>query len=283
VTIGTLLDELAETLGPAGLPARGEARDLVAAVLDRPRFWPTAHRADPAEATVVVAARAAAARRRAGMPFAYAVGTAAFRGLTLAVDPRVLIPRPETELLVDLVLAAQPHGALCVDVGTGSGAIALALAAEGRHERVIGTDVSADALAVATANRGRVPPGVAARVEFRLGSGVAPVAGERAAVVVSNPPYIAPDEVAALPAAVRDWEPPLALVAGDGGMAVIAAVIRDAAAVLGPHGLLALEVDSRRAEAAADLVRADAAYRDVLVRQDLTGRDRFVLARRTEA
>src|SRR6185369_8181011 len=125
------MDELAATLaGPAVPPDRGGARDLVAAILDRPRFWPTANRDMALDDSQVGAARGAAAAVRAGMPFAYAVGTAAFRHFTLKVDPRVLIPRPETEMLVDLALGGTGGTGTIADIGTGSGAIALALAAE---------------------------------------------------------------------------------------------------------------------------------------------------------
>jgi release factor glutamine methyltransferase len=117
-------------------------------------------------------------------------------------------------------------------------------------------------------------------VELRAGSLLAPVSGERARVVVSNPPYIAYGEAAALPASVRDWEPAVALFAADNGMAAIAAIARQAADVLEPGGLLALEVDARRASLAAELCMTDRRYDDVRVRLDLTGRERFVLARR---
>jgi len=193
----------------------------------------------------VAHARAAAARRARGAPFAYAVGRAPFRHLTLAVDERVLIPRPETEQLVEEVLRRTGGGrGVAADVGTGSGAIALALAAEGGFERIVATDVSQDALDL-----------------------------------VSNPPYIAYDEARDLPASVRDWEPAQALFAGDEGMAVIAGLVAGAMDVLVPGGLLALEVDSRRADRAAALARA-AGFTDAEVVQDLAGRDRFVLATR---
>src|SRR5688572_9074043 len=124
---------------------------MVAAVLDVPRHWPILHENRWLDATVWRHARAAAAKRAAGAPLAYAVGRANFRLLTLEVDERVLIPRPETELLVDLVLQRQRTG-IVVDVGTGSGAIAIALATEGNYDRVIATDISRDALDVAAAN-----------------------------------------------------------------------------------------------------------------------------------
>lgn len=282
--VAELLDQIASLLaGPGVPPSRSVAIDLVARVLDRPAFWPRANPQARLTEAETEAVRAAAERLRAGMPMQYAVGKAAFRHLTLHVDRRVLIPRPETELLVDLVLAAQRGGrGTAVDVGTGSGAIALALAAEGAFDRVIALDVSPDALAVARANLAAIPEDRRARVEFREGSLLAPIAGEKVEVVVSNPPYISPAEARELPALVHAWEPHLALFAEDDGMAVIRALVPEAAAVLVPGGLLALEVDSRRADLAAAAVSADGRFTDVEQRLDLTGRPRMVVARRKE-
>ena len=262
-----------------------EARDLIAAVLGKPRFWPSLHPdvlvADP----LLLRVCEAVARRARGAPFAYAVGRAAFRHLTLDVDDRVLIPRQETEVLVDVVLAwaaARGPGGLAIDIGTGSGAIALALANEGAFERVIATDVSTGAVQVARANAERLAGALHAPVEVRQGALVAPVRGEMARVVVSNPPYIAYREMQELPSGVRDWETPTALYAGDGGMAVIAALAREAATVLEPGGLLAMEIDCRRGAACAELLRAQGCYHDVRVRPDLTGRDRVLTATRQD-
>lgn len=284
MTVGALLDELAATIaGPNVPPARALARDVIAGVRGEARFWPTAHpelMLSPAEADAM---RRAAIALREGMPIQYAVGHAQFRHLRLKVDRRVLIPRSETELLVDLVLAAQRGGrGTVVDVGTGSGAIALALAAEGAFDRVIATDVSPDALEVARANLAAIPADRRARVEFREGASLEPLRGERVDTVVSNPPYISVDEAAALPRLVYDWEPHSALFADAGGMAVIRALVPGAAEVLVPGGLLALEVDSTRAALAAAVVSEDGRFTDVETRLDLTGRPRFVVARRKE-
>src|SRR6185437_10594353 len=153
--------------------------------------------------------RGATRRRAAALraPFAYAVRRASFRHLTLDVDERVLIPRPETEGLVEQVLQLSGGmGGTAVDIGTGSGAIALSLASEGIFDRVVATDVSLDALAVARLNASRLAGALRAPVEFRHGSLLAPITDLRAAVIVSNPPYIAYHEAAELPAGVRDWE-----------------------------------------------------------------------------
>lgn len=282
VLVASLVRELTETLNAGGIeePAR-EARDIVAAVVDAPRFWASLNAEESLGAVDAARARGAAVKRAAGAPFAYAVGRAAFRHLTLVVDERVLIPRQETELLVQAVLdTVSEAGGIAVDVGTGSGAIALALAMEGRFESVIATDVSLGALRVARENADRNGASLRSTMEFRTGSLLAPVHDVRARVVVSNPPYIAHDEAAELPRSVRDWEPSVALFTGSGGMAATAAIVRDSAAILESGGVLALEVDSRRAALAAELVLADGHYTDVAVRLDLAGRERILIARR---
>lgn len=283
-TIGDLLDRLAEEFARPGVPpSRTEARDLIAGVLDQPRFWPSAHRQDVLDEATEIEIRAAAARRAEGMPLQYAIGRAAFRHLTLRVDPRVLIPRPETELLVDLVLAAQRGGiGRVVDVGTGSGAIALALAAEGSFDEVHAIDLSPDALMVARENASAIPEEKRSCLRFHEGSLLKPVRGTLFDAVVSNPPYIAMSERAEMPALVRDWEPSMALFSGDGGMWAIRGLVPQAAEVLVPGGLLAMEVDSRRADLAAAAVRDDGRFTDIETRLDLTGRPRFVVARRQE-
>ncbi len=282
--IGELLDELAlELAGPGVPPARAVARDLIAGVLDEPRFWPTAHRETALEPTTLQAIRDAAARLKQGMPIQYAVGKAAFRHLTLRVDRRVLIPRPETELLVEIVLTATGGGkGVIADVGTGSGAIALALAAEGDFSAIHATDHSADALVVARANLEAIPADRRSRVHFHLGHLLAAPAGTLYDTVVSNPPYISSSEAAALPRIVRDWEPAEALFAAADGMAVIAELVPEAAGALQSGGLLAMEVDARRADLAASVVRDDGRFLEIETRLDLTGRPRFIVARRKE-
>ena len=285
-SVGALVDELATLLNDGAFNLRDaqlEAREIVAALYDVPRFWPAANMHVNVEREMWPRARDAARKRARGAPLAYAVGHASFRHLTLDVDERVLIPRPETEVLVDLVLErARPDADLVVDVGTGSGAIALSLASEGSFKEVIGTDVSLDALAVADANARllRARGALRARVSFEHGSLLAPlqVHRQRANIVVSNPPYIAYDESRELPRDVRDWEPPLALFSGGQGLEVSARLVREAAAVLIEGGLLALEVDARRASLVAECMARDARYRDIGVHLDLTGRERFVLA-----
>jgi release factor glutamine methyltransferase len=171
MSIGTLIAGVVDRLhGVEAHERTKEARDIVATLLDVTRNWVAGHQEAAATPELIAAAFAAAARRARGAPLAYAVGRAAFRHLVLSVDERVLIPRPETEGLVDLVLGAKNVGGVAVDVGTGSGAITLALASEGRFDRVIGTDISTDAIAVAESNAHRLASGWSATVEFRAGS-----------------------------------------------------------------------------------------------------------------
>jgi len=221
-------------------------------------------------------------RRLRGEPLAYVVGEAAFRDLVLQVDARVLIPRPETEVVVEeaLRVTADRAGGVAVDIGTGSGAIALALATEGRFDRVLATDVSADALAVAQGNADRLTATMArmAPVECRLGADLAPLQGVSARVIVSNPPYIAYEEAAALPASVRDWEPTVALFAAHGGLARYEVLVQGARRHLEPGGWLVLELDASRAVPVAAMAVA-AGYEQVQVKRDLAGRDRVLLAR----
>ena len=285
-TVQTLLVELTERLtGPNGVEHPGEeARDLLSALLGVQRCWPSLNVDAPIEETWRERALVAAATRVRGAPLAYCVRKADFRQLTLEVDERVLIPRPETEQLVDVALsmAGASGGEIAVDVGTGSGAIALALATEAQFERIVATDISGDALAVARRNAELLRGALRTTVEFRQGSLLAPLGDARAHLIVSNPPYIANPEAAALPPSVRDWEPPIALLSGRDGLRATARLVRQAAERLLPGGALALEVDSRRAGAVANLAKADPRFTDVKVIEDLAGRERFVVARRKE-
>ncbi len=219
------------------------------------------------------------ARRK---PLQYVLGRAPFRDLELEVDPRVLIPRPETETLVEEVLVwVEGRGmeALAgLDVGTGSGAIALALALEGGFGKVVATDTSEDALSVARGNAARLR---ADEVEFRLGSLLTPVGeGERFDVLVSNPPYVRREEYGDLAPEVREWEPEAALVSGDRGVELLDQLVAGGPRVLAPGGLLALEVGEGQAKAVAEMIRGTGAFGEPRIRKDLAGRDRIVLATR---
>jgi len=281
-TIGDLLAGCSAMLESEGLDeAEREAREIVAAVLDVPKFWAAANTVADASPDVARAVIRAAMRRAAGAPLAYAVSRASFRHLTLEVDERVLIPRVETEVLVERVLERCDGATRTVaDIGTGSGAIALSLAFERAFDRIIATDVSRDALLVAKANAVSLAGVLQATVEFRNGSLLAPLGGTQMDVIVCNPPYISFAEIGDLPPDVRDWEPSVALLCPDDGLAVTRALVRQAPASLARGGLLAIEVDTRRAGMVAEMVAVDGRYADIEVLLDLTGRERFVFARR---
>ncbi len=222
--------------------------------------------------------RPALLRRARREPLQYIAGHADFRQIRLRVDSRVLIPRPETELLVGEVLrwVAARGAESALDVGTGSGAIALSLAMEGRFGRLVGTDVSEEALAVARENLESLRPPTP--VELRAGSLFDPVAGERFDVIVSNPPYIGEVERAALDEEVREWEPAQALFAGPDGLVTIREIVRAAPEHLAPGGLLALEIGAGQAEAVCATIRDSGRFAAPAVRDDLAGRQRMVIA-----
>jgi release factor glutamine methyltransferase len=271
-----------EWLGERGVESgRLDAEHLLAHALGTTRLQLYLQYDRPLDPGELAAFRPLLRRRGAREPLQYIVGRAAFRHLELVVDPRVLIPRPETEELVQIVLdwAAGRPGLTALDVGTGSGCIALSLLTEGPFERVVATDVSASALEVARLNA----EGVDAREgwECREGPGFGPVAeGERFDVVVSNPPYVAALDAADLQPEVRDWEPAEALFAGDDGLSVLDALVASSADVLRPEGLIALEVGLGQAEAVRGRIEALSGFKEARIHRDLTGRPRFVTAHR---
>jgi len=216
----------------------------------------------------------ALAQMERGVPFAYATGRAGFRALDLLIDARALIPRPETEGLVDLVLRHAGEGGLAADIGTGSGCIALALATEGRFDRVIAVERSPEAAALARANLTLVHPRTP--VEIREGDLLAPLAGARFRAIVSNPPYLTEDDYDALDESVRAFEPREALVSGRDGLDATRALLAGAAALLEPDGVLALEIDERRGDAVRALAHAHGWTR-IEIHDDLFGRPRYAL------
>jgi release factor glutamine methyltransferase len=251
----------------AGLP-RLEAQQLLLLALRRDphdRAWLTAHDDQPLDTASAARLDALLARHRAGEPMAYLRGEQAFFGLDLRIDPRVLAPRPDTETLVQWALDTQPDTAAVrvLDLGTGSGAIALAL----KHQRpawhVTASDASADALAVARANAGRL--GLA--VDFRHGHWLAAVPGERFGLIVSNPPYIAEGDPHL--AALRH-EPITALTAGADGLDDIRAIVAQAPDALEAGGWLLLEHGHDQAPAVQALLRKQG-FGAVAGRSDLAG------------
>ena len=285
-SIGEALGDAADRLAASGLPSpRREATMLWAAVAGAGTnpgdVW--LRRAQEPALELLEQFWHAVERRSCGVPFAYAVGRTGFRTLDLKLDPRALIPRPETEGLVDLVLRTMRETGkgkgetwgVAADIGTGCGCIALSLAVEGRFDRVIAVERSAEAAALARENVALVRPAVP--VDVREGDLLAPLAGERYRAIVSNPPYLTEAEYAALDPAVLQFEPREALVSGADGLTATRALLAGARALLEPGGFVALELDERR----ADQVRALAlrhGWSQVAVYDDLFGRPRFLLA-----
>jgi release factor glutamine methyltransferase len=228
----------------------------------------------PLSATELATYRDLVSRRLAGEPVAYLLGRKEFWSLDLAVDARVLIPRPDSETLVEEALERLTGrtGALRIgDVGTGSGALALALAKERPEAQVFATDLSPDALAVARANAERL--GLA--VTFLQGDLAAPLSSEGGFdLIVANLPYIPTGEIAGLSADVRS-EPHLALDGGADGLALVRRLVEVAPGLLQPAGCLALEIGAGQAAATAELLAA-AGFGDMRVRRDLGGIDRVV-------
>lgn len=212
----------------------------------------------------------------AGAPLEHVTGYAGFRHLELRSDARALIPRPETEGLVGLVLERIDRGTVA-DIGTGSGAIALALAGEGAFDVVVGVDSSPDALALARENAARTGLDIGL-VEGHLASALAT---GRFDAVVSNPPYLTASEYSALEPAVREHEPRAALESGVDGLAATRELLDDARRVLRPGGWLALEIDATRGDRTRTLAE-EFGWHGAAIHLDLSGRERYLLAQRSE-
>jgi release factor glutamine methyltransferase len=230
------------------------------------------------------------ARREAGEPVQYVLGHWAFRKLDLMVDGRVLIPRPETEVVVEVALSelalivpagAQGPQPVVVDLGTGSGAIALSIATERADVEAWATDMSADALAVASANLAGLGAQAVGRVRLVEGNWWSALPVElkgSVTLVVANPPYVAEGEVADLAEEVLRWEPRQALVAGPSGLEALEAILREAPAWLAVRSALVAEIAPHQSAAAKGLARS-AGFGDVSVRNDLAGRERVLVAK----
>lgn len=256
---------------------RHEAEQLLAHALGRDRAWLFAHAIDELEAGQVAAFEALLARRIAGEPVAYLTGRRSFWTLELEVNADTLIPRPETELLVELALARLPDAEKInvADLGTGSGAIALSLAQERPRAWVIATDASAGALAVA--KRNALSHGIG-NVEFRQGSWFAPLSGERFDLIASNPPYIAVDDPHLQQGDLR-FEPATALSSGSDGLEDIRDIVAHAGEHLVAGGWLLLEHGLEQGAAIRGLLEI-AEFVEVETAQDLEMRNRVTLGRK---
>lgn len=275
VDLGALLAAATASLGGSG-EARVDAEMLASHVLGRSRTWLVAHPEHVPTAAEQGRFEEAIAARRKGTPVAYLLGRRGFWTLELEVGPAVLIPRPETELLVELALArldldARPEIA---DLGTGSGAIALALASERPRARVLATDVSDAALALARRNASRLG---LERVEFAGGDWCAALGMRRFTLIASNPPYIEEGDAHLRQGDVAH-EPRMALASGADGLDAIRVIVRDAPAHLDPGGWLLLEHGWQQGAAVRRLLAARG-FSEVASARDLAGHERVTLGR----
>lgn len=274
-TVGQAL-AWARALGASGPSLSSTtAQALLAHVVGRGREWLLAHPTSPLEPDLAHRFTDLAARAAAGEPLAQLTGEREFYGLPFTVTPDVLIPRPETEALVDLALALARERGLAapriVDVGTGSGAIAVTLAVKLPAARVAAVELSEPAIRIARANAER--HGVAGRVQFVVGNLLAALAGPFD-IILANLPYINKDEIAALD--IGRWEPRVALDGGADGLSLVRRLVEQAPARLAPGGLLALEIGFDQGSRVVELCRAAFPGAAVTLLSDLAGLDRIV-------
>jgi release factor glutamine methyltransferase len=276
MNVSELLEGAAARLRSAGVPKpRREAH----------RLWAWINRVSPGEAylfrdraripesRVLEEFDAMVARRVGGEPLAYVLGHIGFRNLELRCDRRALIPRPESEGLIEHALRRMPGGHRALDLGTGTGCLALALADEGRFDRIVAADVSREALRLAAENAAATGHQLAL-VQGEFGAALA----GHFDLIVANPPYLTEAEYAGLDGSVRDWEPRLALASGADGLEATRQVLRDASRLLAARGWLVMELDSSRSALVAALA-GDAGFHEVGVWEDLFGRARYLTAR----
>lgn len=269
---------------------RISAQWLLCAVTGLSRVELYTHFDQPLSPEELAAMHKAIERRVAGEPLQYVTGDTAFRHIIVRCEPEVLIPRPETELLVDFVLDGLPRAAdgtpmpaLVLEVGTGTGCIACSLARERAKTHVVATDVSPAAIALATRNRDalHLAPYVDI-VPSDLAAGIDPALMGHFEALVSNPPYIPSAVIPTLPHEVEGFEPHLALDGGQDGLDIYRRLLDLAPRALRPGGLLAVELFETTLDEAARLVRERGGWASVEVREDYTHRPRFLVARRGE-
>ncbi len=272
VSVATLVTEASRRI------ERRDAEWLLAAILKRDRAWLFAHASDPVHAGVAEAFEDVVRRREAGEPVAYLTGHRGFWTLDLRVTPATLIPRPETETLVEQALARMPEETplRLLDLGTGSGAIAVAVAVERPHAQVVATDASDAALEVA---RGNAAQHRARNVSFLQGHWYVPVSGRRFDLITSNPPYIAQDDPHLAQGDVR-YEPAGALGSGPDGLDAIREIGAGAPAHLADDGWLLVEHGWEQGQAVRALMRA-AGLSTVATHRDLEARERVTSGRKS--
>jgi release factor glutamine methyltransferase len=273
--IGAALDDATGQLSAVSESPRLDAELLLARSLDVARSYLFAHPEEPMDPGAVARFREVLDKRVEGMPMAYITGEKEFWSMTLMVNPATLVPRPDTETLVDQALTRIPRRAAMriVDLGTGSGAVALAIARERPLCQVVATDISTDALAVASLNAREL---AIPNVEFVAGHWMEAIAGRTFDLIVSNPPYVASDDPHL---ATLRHEPVSALAAGADGLDAIREIAATAMAVLEPGGELLLEHGANQADGVGDILR-EQGWTECRVVNDLSGQPRVSTARK---
>ena len=265
--------------GPHPDRARRDAETLLLHLIGKNRAWLLAHHDDNFAGCKAIGYAALLNRRQKGEPIQYITGETEFYGLPFHVTPEVLIPRPETEHLVEKVVELLPlfPNPRVADIGTGSGAIAIAVAHEWPRARLTATEISASALELARSNAERT--GFANPIRFLQGDLLAPISGERFDLIVSNPPYVPVSDRPSLSVEVRDFEPSLALFAGDDGLDIYRLLIPAAFTSLIPGGYLVLEIGFGQSDAVHTLLAA-AGFTRIEFTPDLQGIPRVVASHR---
>jgi release factor glutamine methyltransferase len=282
-SIGQALNHAAEILSRAGVPeARREAGSLLSFVIDKDRTFLISHADDELGDASLVAFQKMVERRAAGEPSQYITGVQDFFGREFRVTPDVLIPRPETELLVEAALeiaGGRNAAPLICDVGTGSGCIAITLLAEMRNARAVALDKSPRAIEIASLNASRLS--VQDRIDFMVSDCFDSLnpAEYQFDLVVSNPPYVAAEMMAGLQREVRDYEPSMALSPGEDGLSVIRRLINEAPAFLKDGGRLILEIGFDQGESVRSLIAGNL-WELIEIRPDLQRIPRIVLLRK---
>ncbi len=285
--VRSALREAIARLNAANVPSHALAAELLLMhTLGRDRAWLYAHPEFELDAATAEKYFELVARRAAGVPTQYLTGKQEFWGLEFDVTPDVLIPRPETEHVIEVALervgAAHRDDELRIaDIGTGSGCIAVALALELPRGEIVATDISAAALSVARRNASRY--GVAQRIHFAETNLLDAIAGgtRKFDLIASNPPYIPCGDKSTLQREVRAHEPEIALFAGDDGLAVYAPLIRDAADLLRPGGILVLELGYNSLSGVREILDRAGSWSDIRIAHDLAGIPRVISASRS--
>ena len=279
LSIAEALSEASRILQAAGVPdARRDAASLLTHVIEKNRTFLISHGEEKLAPNESEIFRELVERRASGEPLQYITGYQDFYGRAFLVTPDVLIPRPETELLVESALGLMDGSRFC-DVGTGSGCIAVTLLCERLQARGVALDVSSAALAIAEENA--VSHGVNERLEFLVSDcfGALPKNSAQFDLIVSNPPYVAADVVSGLQREVKDHEPMVALTPGTDGLSIIRRLITEARQFLRKDGHLVLEIGFDQGEAVRELVK-DSQFDLADIRPDLAGIPRIVILRR---